>query len=78
MDPMKFNCPCQNASSRWSELAPEHPHRYKVECDCCCEFIKWGAEGECQDRLNAGDQIIVISYDPKDHQPKSTIDDFLA
>jgi hypothetical protein len=78
MEPVKFTCQCQNASSRWSQEPPNSMHSYRVECDSCGKFIKWGAASECQDRLNARDPITVISYEPKDHQPKSTIDDFLA
>ena len=78
MDPVKFNCRCVNATSRWSEMAPTERHRYKVECDSCGTYIKWGSERELHYRVKARDKITVIPYEDRVEQPRRTIDDFLA
>lgn len=78
MEPVKFTCQCHKASSRWLELAPTERHRYRVECDRCGKFIKWGAERECQDRQNARDQITVIRYEERIEPPRSSLDKFFT
>ena len=78
MDPVKFNCPCVNATSRWTEMAPEHPHRYKVECDHCKRHIKWGAERELHYRVKARDKITVIPYEDQIEPPRSSLDKFFT
>lgn len=76
MEPMKFNCQCHNAASRWSEEPPHSMHSYRVECDRCGKFIKWGAASELHDRVAARDKVTVIQYDPADHQPGANLDAF--
>lgn len=78
MDPMKFNCQCQNASSRWSEVAPAEMHNYRVECDRCGKFIKWGSKDELHYRVKAHHKIAVIPYEHRVQEPRRSIDDFLA
>lgn len=78
MDPVKFNCRCVNATSRWSEMAPEHPHHYKVECDCCDKFIKWGSKDELHYRVKARDKITVVPYEDRIEQPRSSLDKFFT
>lgn len=77
MDPVKFNCRCVNATSRWVEMAPEHPHHYKVECDRCERHIKWGSKDELHYRVKARDKITVIPYEDQIAEPRRSIDDFL-
>ena len=57
MDPVKFTCRCQNASSKWLEMAPTDMHNYRVECGSCGKFIKWGAESELEGRVKAHDAV---------------------
>jgi PHP family Zn ribbon phosphoesterase len=75
MDPVKFNCQCQNASSRWSEMAPTEMHSYRVECDRCGKFIKWGAKDELEHRVRVRDKITVVPWiDP----PSATLEKFFS
>jgi hypothetical protein len=53
-------------------------HRYRVECGSCGKFIKWGKDEELHERVASRDKVTVSSYDPDEHRPKLTIDDFLA
>lgn len=78
MDPVKFNCQCQNASSRWYEEGPNSMHSYRVECDRCGKFIKWGSKDELEHRVKVYDKITVIPYEDRVEKPRRTIDDFLA
>lgn len=78
MESVKFSCRCANASSRWSEMPAEERHRYRVECDSCGKFIKWGAVSELHYRVKTHHKITVVPYDPDNHRPSRAIDDFLA
>lgn len=78
MDPVKFTCRCQNASSKWLEMAPTDMHNYRVECGSCGKFIKWGSKDELEHRVKVYDKITVIPYEDRVQEPRRTIDDFLA
>lgn len=75
---IKFNCQCFNAAYHWIERPPHDMHRYRVECGSCGKFIKWGKDEELHERVASRDKVTVSSYDPDEHLPKRTIDDFLA
>ena len=74
MESIKFKCTCHDPGSKWSELPPHSMHRYRVECDRCGKFIKWGAETELNDRLGALQKISVIPYTPE--PPRATLHAF--
>lgn len=78
MDPVKFKCPCLNATSRWSETAPTEGKRYKVECDSCGRYIKWGSKRELHYRVKARDKITVIPYEDRIEPARSSLDKFFT
>lgn len=77
MEPVKFTCRCQNASSKWLEMAPTDMHNYRVECGSCGKFIKWGSKDELHYRVKARNEITVIPYEDQITEPRRSIDDFL-
>lgn len=39
---------CCKFERKWEEQPPGFPHRYKVTCNLCKTFIKWGSEREAK------------------------------
>lgn len=78
MDPLKFACTCQNAASKWIEMPPESPHRYRVECGACGKFIKWGVVSELHDRSQLHERITTEPYYPEDHPPPANLGKFFT
>lgn len=75
MEPVKFNCKCHNASSKWCEEPAESRHAFRVECGTCGKFIKWGAESELHYRVKARDKITVEMIE--DRPKPATLDEWI-
>lgn len=59
---MQMKCSC-GVGSKWIEQAPTSTHRYRVECPSCRTFVKWGAQIELDQLIDAGEEGVVVSYE---------------
>jgi len=55
-------------------MAPTEMHSYRVECDHCGKFIKWGATDELEYRVRVRDKITVIPYEDRIEPPPATLE----
>lgn len=76
MEAMRTYCNCVNAGSIWKEQASESQHRFEVVCGHCKKHIKWGANDERLQRMNANEKISVVPY--KEPPPRASLDEFFG
>ncbi len=56
-------CPAFRGVIRWVEQKPSSPHRFRVECDVCGKYIKWGTRKELQLAMFEGNMVSkVVPY----------------